>query len=104
LALNLHRRCGLLHEDNAEIRPKAQTDPHLATIRQNHGQPPPATTGRIPEDLDSNGRMNTMLRTKKGREVVAKRKTIPESFFDPTKAGRGLRRFLLRGLQNVNSE
>jgi hypothetical protein len=104
LALNLHRRRGLLDEDNAEIRPKAQTDPHLATVRQKHGQPPLATTGRNPEDLDSNGRMNPMLRTKKGREVVAKRKTVPESFSDPTKAGRGLRRFLLRGLQNVNSE
>ncbi len=88
MALNLHRRCGLLDEDNAEIRPKAQADHPIGIDRQNHGQPSPATTGCIPEDLDPNGRMNPMPRTKKSRDVVAKRKMLSESFLiRPKQAG-----------------
>ncbi len=59
----------------------AQTDPHIAIGRQKHGQPPPTTTGRIPKNLDLKGRMARKLRTKKGREIYAKRKTIPEPVF-----------------------
>jgi hypothetical protein len=98
LAHNLHRRSGLLDEDNAEIRPKAQADHPIGIDRQNHGQPSPATTGCIPEDLDPtgcipedldpNGRMNPMPRTKKSRDVVAKRKMLSESFLiRPKQAG-----------------
>jgi hypothetical protein len=95
---------GYWSEDNAEICTEAQTDPHIATGRQKHGQPPPATTGRIPKNLDLKGRMARKLRTKKGREIYAKRKTIPEPVFGQTKEARGLRRFLLRGLEKVNGE
>ncbi|MEB3301953.1 MAG: transposase [Cyanobacteriota bacterium] len=95
---------GYWSENNAEICTEAQTDPHIATGRQKHGQPPPATTGRIPKDLDLKGRMARKLRTKKGHEIYAKRKTIPEPVFGQTKEARGLRRFLLRGLENVNGE
>lgn len=48
--------------------------------------------------------MARKLCTKKGREIYAKRKTIPEPVFGQTKEARGLRRFLLRGLENVNGE
>ena len=95
---------GYWSEENAEICSEAQTDPHIATGRQKHGQPPPATTGRIPKNLDLKGRMARKLRTKKGREIYAKRKTIPEPVFGQTKEARGLRRFLLRGLEKVNGE
>ncbi len=56
-------------EENAATCTAAQTDPHIATDWQKHGQPPPAITGRIPKDLDPKGRMARKLRTKKGREV-----------------------------------
>ena len=95
---------GYWSEENNEICTEAQTDPHIATGRQKHGQPPPATTGRIPKNLDLKGRMARKLRTKKGREIYAKRKTIPEPVFGQTKEARGLRRFLLRGLEKVNGE
>jgi hypothetical protein len=95
---------GYWSEENAEICSEAQTDPHIATGRQKQGQPPPATTGRIPKNLDLKGRMARKLRTKKGREIYAKRKTIPEPVFGQTKEARGLRRFLLRGLEKVNGE
>ncbi|MFN9644160.1 MAG: transposase, partial [Cyanobacteriota bacterium] len=71
---------------------------------QKHGQPPPATKGRIPKNLDLKERMARKLRTKKGREVYGKRKTIPEPVFGQTKEVRGLRRFLMRGLEKVNGE
>jgi hypothetical protein len=48
--------------------------------------------------------MACKLRTKKGGEIYAKRKTIPEPVFGQTKEARGLRRFLLRGLEKVNGE
>jgi len=44
------------------------------------------------------------LRTKKGRETYAKRKGIVEPVFGQIKSGRGLRQFLLRGLENVELE
>jgi IS5 family transposase len=95
---------GYWSEDNAEICSKAQTDPHIATGRQKHGQPPPSTKGRIPKNMDAKDRMARKLRNKKGREIYAKRKTIPEPVFGQTKEARGLRRFLLRGLEKVNGE
>jgi hypothetical protein len=48
--------------------------------------------------------MARKLRKKEGREIYAKRKTIVESVFAQTKEARELRRFLLRGLEKVNSE
>jgi hypothetical protein len=77
---------------------------HTATGRQKPGQPPPCTKGRIPNDLDSKGRMARQLPTKKGPEIDAKRKTIPEPVFGQTKEGRGLRRFLMRRLEKVNKD
>jgi hypothetical protein len=48
--------------------------------------------------------MARKLRNKKGREIYARRKTIVEPVFGQTKECRGLRRFLLRGLEKVNGE
>ena len=44
------------------------------------------------------------LRTKKGRETYAKRKGIVEPVLGHMKFGRGLRQFLLRGLEKVALE
>lgn len=46
--------------------------------------------------------MARTLRTKKGREIYAKGKMIPESVFNQTKGPQGLRRFQVRGLEKVN--
>ncbi len=48
--------------------------------------------------------MARKLRTKKGRDLYAKRKTTPEPVFGQTKEVRGLRRFLMRGLEKVKGE
>jgi len=48
--------------------------------------------------------MARKLRKKKGKEIDARRKTTVEPVFGQTKEARGLRRFLLRGLEKVNGE
>lgn len=95
---------GYWSEDNVSACEKRGADPHISTGRQKHGQPPPPICGPIPKGLDAKGRMARKLRKKEGREIYAKRKTIVEPVFGQTKEARGLRRFLLRGLEKVNSE
>ncbi len=95
---------GYWSEDNAAACEKRGVDPYIATGRLPHGQPPPPIFGPIPKDLDAKGRMARKLRKKEGREIYAKRKTIVEPVFGQTKEGRGLRRFLLRGLEKVDGE
>jgi len=95
---------GYWSEENAKACEEQGVDPHIATGRLPHGQPPPPIYGPIPKDLDAKGRMARKLRKKQGREIYAKRKTIVEPVFGQTKEARGLRRFLLRGLTKVNGE
>ena len=95
---------GYWSEDNAKACEDRGVDPHIATGRLPHGQPPPPIHGPIPKDLNSKGRMARKLRKKAGREIYARRKTIVEPVFGQTKESRGLRRFLLRGLEKVNDE
>jgi IS5 family transposase len=95
---------GYWSEDNAKACEDRGVDPHIATGRLPHGQPPPPIHGPIPKDLDAKGRMARKLRKKAGREIYARRKTIVEPVFGQTKESRGLRRFLLRGLEKVNGE
>ena len=95
---------GYWSEDNAKACEQRGVDPHIATGRLSHGQPPPPIFGPIPKDLDAKGRMARKLRKKKGKEIYARRKTIVEPVFGQTKEGRGLRRFLMRGLEKVNGE
>ena len=95
---------GYWSEDNAKACDKRGVDPHIATGRLPHGKPPPPIHGPIPKDLDAKGRMARKLRKKEGKEIYARRKTIVEPVFGQAKEGRGLRRFLLRGLEKVNGE
>ena len=95
---------GYWSEDNVSACEKLGADPHISTGREKHGQPPPPICGPIPKGLDAKGKMARKLRKKEGREIYAKRKTIVEPVFGQTKEARGLRRFLLRGLEKVNSE
>ena len=95
---------GYWSEDNAKACEERGVDPHIATGRLPHGKPPPPIYGPIPRDLDAKGRMARKLRKKEGKEVYARRKTIVEPVFGQAKEGRGLRRFLLRGLEKVNGE
>ena len=96
---------GYYSEGNSDYLVGEGIDPYLATGRQKHGQAPPSPPrGRIPADLSPQDRMARKLRTKKGQAVYKWRKQIVEPVFGQIKDVRGFRRFLLRGLENVQAE
>ncbi len=77
-------------------------DLHVAPDRQKHGEapaPPPR-----PDDGTALAAMRAKLRTAAGHAVYALRKVIAEPVFGQIKAGRGFRRFSLRGLGKVQAE
>jgi hypothetical protein len=91
-------------EANAKHLEDEGVDAYIATAKQKHGRPPPSPRGRVPKDATVKERMARKLRTKKGRETYAKRKSSVEPVFGQIKDGRGIRRFLLRGLEAVRGE
>ncbi len=64
---------------------------------------PETPRGRIPRSLSRKERMMRKLRTKEGREKYRKRMMSVEPVFGQMKEGRGLRQFLLRGLEKTRS-
>jgi hypothetical protein len=95
---------GYWSEDNAGHCESLGIEAYIATGRLPHGQPPPPLRGPLPRDADARTRMARKLRSKKGSAIYAQRKTIVEPVNGQIKEARGLRRFLLRGLEKVNGE
>lgn len=59
--------------------------------------------GRIPDEITLKDRMRRKLRTKKGKQKYKLRMTSVEPVFGQIKECRGLRQFLVRGLEKVRS-
>jgi transposase len=96
---------GYFSEANVEYLQSEEIDGFVASGRTKHGEaPPPAPRGPIPKNATVKQRMARKLRTKKGRETYAKRKSSVEPVFGQIKDGRGIRRFLLRGIGAVRGE
>ena len=96
---------GFFSEDNATHCQAEDIDAYLATDKHRHSRPPPsAPRGRIPKGATVKERMARKLRTIKGRCTYSLRKQIVEPVFGQIKEVRGFRRFLLRGLGNVQAE
>jgi hypothetical protein len=95
---------GFWSEDNAKACVDQGIDAHIATGRLSHGKPPPPKRGPLPKDADERTRMARKLRSKKGSKIYAQRKAIVEPVNGQIKEARGLRRFLLRGLEKVDGE
>jgi transposase len=96
---------GYFSEANAELLESEHIDACIATRKQKHSRlPEPAPRGRIPRDATVMQRMARKLRTVKGRSTYSKRKQIVEPVFGQIKEARGLRRFLVRGIENVRAE
>jgi hypothetical protein len=95
---------GYWSEDNAKACADQGIDAYIATGRLPHGQPPPPKRGPLPRNADARARMARKIRSKKGSEIYARRKAIVEPVNGQIKEARGLRRFLLRGLEKVNGE
>ena len=78
---------------------------YLATERlKHHEKVASAPRGRIPVGLSAKQRMARKLRTKKGRELYAKRKGMIEPIFGQLKQVLGFRQFSLRGLASMRGE
>jgi hypothetical protein len=95
---------GFWSENNAKACADQGIDAHIATGRLPHGQPPPPQRGTLPKDADARTRMVRKLRSKKGSGIYAQPKAIVEPVNGQIKEGRGLRLFLLRGLEKVDGE
>ena len=95
---------GYWSEDNAKVCSDQGIDAYIATGRLPHGQPLPPKRGPLPRDADARSRMARKLRSKKGSAIYAQRKAIVEPVNGQIKEARGLRRFLLRGLEKVDGE
>ena len=96
---------GYFSAQNVEAIEKMGIEPFIPPERQKHGQSTISTPrGRMPKDLSTKDRMKRKLLTKRGRAIYAMRKAIVEPVFGQIKQGRGLRQFLLRGLEKVKAE
>jgi hypothetical protein len=102
--------------DNGYWDPKQVSDPrvqgialHVAVGKQKHGEasasaqndPDPVEAAETVSLLEQ---MKQKLKTEAGRDLYRMRKAIVEPVFGQIKEQRGMRRFLLRGLQNVRAE
>ena len=104
-AIPLSADNGYFSESNVGDLETRGFDPHLATGRQKHNQPPAKeSSSEAPKAATVKERMTAKLRTEKGRACYAKRKQIIEPVFGQIKQGRGFRQFLLRGLKKVGGE
>jgi transposase len=75
-------------------------DPYLAVERQKHHEEP------VPSESAASvkERMRAKLQTATGKVLYAARKRIVEPVFGQAKSARGIRQFLLRGLEKVSAE
>ncbi len=80
-------------------------DPHIAVGRQKHHEAPvPAGPAASSSQASVKEKMQEKLRTAAGKALYAARKQIIEPVFGMIKSARGIRRFLLRGLEKVSAE
>jgi transposase len=96
---------GYYSETNATDLKQRGIEAYLATERLKHREKiASAPRGRIPEGLTAKQRMARKLRTKKGREMYAKRKGMIEPIFGQLKQVLGFRQFSMRGLASMRGE
>ena len=80
------------------------TEAYIATERRRHWDRDDTVTEGSPPTDDPREAMRSKLRTAEGRKIYAQSKTIVEPVFGQIKEGRGVRRFLLRGLEAAQAE
>jgi transposase len=96
---------GYYSEANATALEGRGIEAYLATERLRHNERvASAPRGRIPRGLSAKQRMARKLRTRRGREMYAKRKGMIEPIFGQLKQVLGFRQFSLRGLAAMRGE
>jgi transposase len=96
---------GYFSEKAVEGLAKIGLAPYIAVERQKHhdASAAPETTAPSPGASVAE-KMRHKLRTAPGRALYAARKRIVEPVFGQIKSARGIRQFLLRGLEKVSAE
>jgi transposase len=96
---------GYFSEQAVEELAQLGIDPHIATGRQKHHEAsaPPAAGEPVPP-ASAKEKMQRKLRSATGKLLYAARKHIVEPVFGMIKSARGIRKFLLRGLEKVSAE
>ena len=103
---------GYFSKEAVEELEKMGIDPHIATGRQKHHEAPvppeaaaPSAEAATPSaEASAKEKMQSKLRTATGKALYAARKHIVEPVFGMIKSARGIRKFLLRGLEKVSTE
>jgi transposase len=96
---------GYFSEQAVEELEKMGIDPYFATGRQkHHAAVGPLTEDKCAPTASAKEKMQHKLGTAKGKLLYAARKHIVEPVFGQIKAVRGIRAFLLRGLEKVSAE
>ena len=96
---------GYFSEKAIEELEKMGIDPHVATGRQKHHEAPlPVEVGEPAPATSAKEKMRHKLRSATGKLLYAARKHIVEPVFGQIKSARGIRKFLLRGLEKVSAE
>ena len=91
---------GYFSERNVAAIQGCGYDPFIATGKIKHAhRDAPAPRGRIPASATVKERMHRKLRTKRGREIYSKRKTIVEPVFGQMDTTQQAKRLLIRGLE-----
>jgi transposase len=89
---------GYFSADNIRITAQHQLDPHIATGRFKHTEPPaPAPRGPIPKGATPKQLMARKLKTKTGAAVYGRRKAIVEPVFGQMDTVQDARQMPLRG-------
>jgi transposase len=96
---------GYFSEKAVEGTEKIGMDPHFAVGRQKHHEAPmPMPTPATVAEAGAKEKMQEKLRSATGKALYAARKHIVEPVFGQIKSARGVRMFLLRGLEKVSAE
>jgi transposase len=96
---------GYFSKEAVEGLEKLGMDPHLATGRQKHHDEGDEAEAAAPgAEASVKEKMQEKLRAATGKALYAARKQIVEPVFGMIKSARGIRKFLLRGLEKVSAE
>jgi transposase len=96
---------GYFSEQAVEDLEKIGIDPYIATGRQKHHEAAaPLAEDECEPAASAKEKMQHKLRTATGKLLYAARKHIVEPVFGQIKSARGIRKFLLRGLEKVSAE
>ena len=95
---------GYWSEENVRTLQGKGIEAFIATGKQKHGGVAPAPRGRPPKNMTLRERMARTLRTRRGRKIYSRRKTLAEPVIGQIKQARGFRQFLRRGVSKVSEE